>query len=489
MRSFLGYGVLVSLALVPAVFAEVPPELGDAEARWKASMQKFRIPGMAVAVVRDGQTVFAVGLGKRGPDTDAPVTPETVFYAGSVSRTLLSTAAMLLAEGGKLELDAPVKKYLPNFRIADASLSKKLTVRDLLTQSKGLSNAWVGFRGNYGGELDAASFDRLLPKTRAAGAFRDDSLHALLLGRVVEAATGGTWKELVQSRLVTPAKMTRTFLSAKEMYGAADSAVPVEDIDGVFYASRFPKTEGTMHAGGGMGSSAADLGRWVLLNLAGGGAVAPESVLKAMHVPQITLNSQLFLIWRESYGLGWYVGSYGGKRLVHELGGSVGARSHVSFMPNENVGVVVLLNLGGVQGLFADAVACDVYERLLKLGGEDPFAKLGEFLQKNVRASKTAMASSRARPAEGAGLSLPVAAYLGRYVHDDWGTLGVTQQDGELHLALGEFRLGPRTAGVDHFEFDMAGGVRHGQFLLGPNRTVIAAELQLDLRHHSFTKR
>lgn len=489
MRPVVQIAVWLSIFLATPVRAEVPSELADALTRWKPLMEEFRIPGMAVVVVRDGEPVLTVGLGRRDPDKDDPVTADTVFFTGSVTRTFVVTVALLLAQEGKLDLDAPVKKYLPTFQLADSSLTEKLTVRDLITQGKGLDNDAISFRVNCVGQLEDGDMDRLLPKTKSSGGYKDEVLHAVILGRVLESCSGKSWKELVRTRLLEPGKMSRTFLSAKDMYAASDAAVPIEDIGGVFYASRFPKTDGTMHAGGGMGSSAADLAQWLAINMKNDGRIVPTSVFESMHSPQITLNSQMFLIWRESYGWGWNVGSYAGKRLVHELGGTVGARSHVSFMPTERLGVVALANVGGVKGLFLEAVACDVYNRMLKLGGDDPFVKLREFLSKNLKGSPTTEVSSRARPAEGAGLSLPIAAYLGRYVHDDWGTLEVSQKEGELFLSLGEFRMEVRTAGVDHFEFDMAGGVKHGQFLLGPNRKVIAAELQINLLHHSFTKK
>jgi hypothetical protein len=123
------------------------------------------------------------------------------------------------------------------------------------------------------------------------------------------------------------------------------------------------------------------------------------------------------------------------------------------------------------------------------VGGDELFAKLRDFLAKNVRPSLSRVdTSSRARPAEGAGLSLPAAAYVGRYTHEEWGTVEVTTNDGELFLAFGEFLLDMKTAGTDHFEFAMAGGTKHGQFLLGAGKTVASVEMQIDLIHHSFKR-
>ena len=491
MRPHLARIGLFVLGSVVGARAAPPPELADAAARWTPLMKEFRVPGMSVAVVREGEVVYSVGLGRRDPDKDAPVTPDTVFFIGSATRPFVVAVALLLEQEGKLELGAPVKKYLPRFQLADQGLAEKLTVLELITQAKGLKNSWIDFRANATGQLDDAALERLLPKSKASAQFDEDVLHAVLLARVIEVASGKSWKDLVRSRILEPAKMSNTFLTAKTMYGAADAAVAVEDLAGDFFISRFPKTDRTMHAGGGIGSSALDLGRWIILNLGAGSAasVLPEPVRSAMQSPRVPADSQLPLIPRESYAMGWYVGSMGGKRLINELGGSVGARAHVSFMPDAKLGVVVLLNIGGPTSLFADAVACDVYQRLAGTGGDEPFGKLRGFLAKNVRPSTDPVdATSRARPAEGAGLSLPAAAYVGRYSNEDWGTVDVTAEQGELYLSFGELLLDVKTAGIDHFEFPLAGGTKHGQFLLGPGKTISDIDMKVDLVHHRFKR-
>lgn len=470
--------------------AEAPKELSDAGTRWSPLMKEFRVPGMAVAVVREGETIFTIGLGRRDPDKDAPVTPDSVFFIGSGTRPFVVAAAMLLEKDGTLDLSAPVRKYLPTFRIADAQLSEKVTVRDLITQTKGLNNDWIDQRANFSGELDEATMDRLLPKTNAAGKFADNGLHCILLGRVIQAASGKSWQDVVRTRLVEPAKMTHTHFSAKSMYAAPNAVVPVEDIAGDFFASRFPRNEGSMHAGAGMGSSATDLARWLAVNLGAGPELLPETVRTAMQSAQSPLNVPLWIIQRESYGMGWTVGSLEGKKLINELGGTVGSRAHVSFMPEAKVGVVVLMNIGGPAALFADAVACDVYQRLGAIGGEEPFGQLRTFLASNSKPPRNPTdTTSRAKPAEGAGLSLPAETYVGTYVHEDWGTLKVSAQNKELSLTFGAMPLELKTSGTDHFEFETAGGTKRGQFLLGPNKTVTGVDFQIGLVKHTFGRK
>jgi len=149
---------LLAVTTVAAAAAKPPrpltdiPELADRPARWGEVMDLFDVPGMAVAVVRDGQT-YVQCFGARDPKSGDPVTPETLFYIASVTKTFTATAICELADEGRLRLDDPVRKYLPRFQLPDSALTRSITIRDLLCHRYGIDSTPIVFLDAFTGEI------------------------------------------------------------------------------------------------------------------------------------------------------------------------------------------------------------------------------------------------------------------------------------------------------------------------------------------------
>ena len=435
-------------------------------ARWEPLLAETRTPGLAVAVVAGDEVILLEAFGKRDVQKNLPADTNTLFYIASSTKSFVAMAITLLAEEGKLNLDAPVKKYLPRFQLADAKATEAITLRDLLSHRPGLNHPAISFAEAYSGQIDEEKFYRLLATATPRNTFSYSNLHFTLLGRVIQAVTGKHWREFVEQRILKPAGMKRTVCSGRALWSDSNAAT-FTDPRNWNQPILAHKTDRTMHAAGGMAASAADLATWLRLNMnggkVGGKQVIPATVVKKMQEQQIENRSNFGPFERTGYGLGWYTSVYKGRANIHHFGGYEGARAHVSFMPEAGLGVVVVMN---TQGAMPEIIAADIYDKLLGLGAPDMVEMARQrFAQDEARAQQRPQLTGP-NPADG-GLTLAVR-YAGEYAHPDWGTVTVRVDNGRMTMKIGDLdtelfstgenKLKVRHTGTSDAEFTVSGG-------------------------------
>ena len=148
---------------------------------------------------------------------------------------------------------------------------------------------------------------------------------------MIEAVTNKTWKQVVREKILGPAGMDRTFCNTSEVERAGDAALAIQEVGGEWAPALIQKTDRSMNAAGGMNSSAADLARWLRLMI-NEGAIDGKQILskksvREMQEQQVAGGTGFFGIERHGYGLGWYIGSYNGEKLVHQFGSFAGTRA------------------------------------------------------------------------------------------------------------------------------------------------------------------
>ncbi len=425
-------------------------------ARVSAYCEQLHVPGLAVTVVHDDKIVFEKAAGVRNPDTGAPVTLDSMFYIASCTKTYLAMGVVALAAEGRIDLDAPVKTYLPRFELADETLTNTLTVRDLLSHAKGVNHDVIVWLDAFTGQITEQRYYTWLKEATASGTHDYSNVHYTLLGRIVEAVTGQSWKDFLQDQIFDPAGMTRTTCYASRMYADADAAIPTILKDGSFVAATVRKTDRTMHAAGGMGTSAHDLARWLRLNInlgtIDGREILPRGAVREMH----TLQASGSRNWppfigrdTQGHGLGWTVENYRGQPMHGHGGGYVGTSASISFLPGHKLGVAVVANCGG---MVAEALAMDIYNQLLNLEGEDLLPHVKRYADRQIERDQQRQ-STPAGPsvAAGAGLSLKPGAYIGSYTHTDWGTIEVFERNGTLAARVGDLPITLASTGTDTF--------------------------------------
>lgn len=466
-----GSAPAVAAPPAPTISLAEVPELAGLADRWQEAMGDFGVPGLAVAIVRPGRPLVLATFGIRDAEGEAPVTPETMFYIASVTKTYLATLVAALAEDGRLDLDAPVRRYLPQLKLADEALAATVTVRDLLCHRHGINHGGIVWLDAFTGQITESDYFRLLAEAEAAGQIGYSNVHFTLAGRVVEAVTGRPWQEVLQERLLDRAGLDRTTASASRLFGDADHAEPMVNLGGRWQRLALRKTDRTMHAAGGMGTSIRDAARWLELFIGGGAldgapVVAPATMNDLLAFHSLFAKPKGRIRVDMGFALGWQRGTYRPDGPVqYRHGGSYeGTAAEFTFLPERGIGVAVLANAGAGNPLAA-MIEVDVLDRLLHV--DEGTDLLPDYRRQVARLrERTALELPNGpAPSRQLGLSVEPALYVGRYRHADQGVAEIMLVDGGLAGRIGDLPLALHVAAVDSFRVMMAPGmISEGRF-------------------------
>ncbi|MCS5626248.1 MAG: serine hydrolase [Planctomycetes bacterium] len=455
---------LLSILLVP-VF---PGFLSSAEVdveKLSAYIAKARedwgVPGLAVAIVKDGEVVLAGGYGGRELGADKPVDSDTLFAIASNSKAFTSAAIATLVEDGKVAWNDRVKKHLPWFQLYDRYVTDELRVFELLCHRSGLGTysgdlLWYGTR--YSSE-EVVRRARFLPPK---GAFRSDfgysNLMFIAAGEVLKAASGKSWAEYVEEKFFIPLGMKRTRATVRGLEKIDNVATPHGEVMGRLVTFPWVSWD-SMGAAGGVISSVRDMSLWLRMQLAEGHwdghrYFSRESSRKMWKPHMLTGVSAADRKRHPSthfkaYALGWGTQDYLGRKLVRHGGAYDGMYSGVMLVPEEKLGIVVLTNsMTGISHALILRIL-DVY-----LGGKERDWS-SEFLPRENRGRRRKIETQetlvRGRIKD-TKPSLGLAAYGGTYGGPLYGDASIQLEDGRLVL-----RLAPApdlVADLEHLHYD-----------------------------------
>jgi len=461
--------------------------------RWQAAVDELRIPGVAIVVVKGNEVVLLDAIGVCDPTSARRVTPESPFYLASVTKSFTALAIAVLVEEGKVSLDEPVRTYLPRFALRDEALAQKVTVRDLLCHRLGLNSDPIGSAEAYLGNITEDRYYRLLSRVNSRGEFAYSNLHYTLLGRIIAAVTGNTWQDFLDERVFRPLQMRESTCYASKLYANPAAAWPMIEKAGKWELAPLVKNDQVMHAAGGMGASARDLGNWLRFQLTGktpdGRQLISPELLQEVHKQQVTMKKPDTTpggFVRDGYSLGWFTGTFSGRRFVEHGGGYLGTATIVSLLPDEQIGVAVLVNES--RPALPLLVVADVYSQLLDV----PRVDLLPWLRETVAKSRARAAATPERtwqpPGSQHGLTLPSDRYVGTYSSPDWGDATVAQRGDYLTLHVGQLELRWHAQDNDRCEVEFPGEkVMQGRFMLEDGK-VTKLVLATPIRSMEFTK-
>ncbi len=311
------------------------------------SMVEEKIPGIAVVITRDNEITYAKGFGVNSLQKRSPVTPQTVFDLASCSKSFTAMAVLLLWHDGLINLDSPIRQYLPEFRLANQH-AEKITVRQLLQHTSGLPGVFSEPLAFHSGE-DAmqklvAAMQKVHLNRSPGSSFEYSNLNYSLLGALVERVSGITFEEFLGQRIFTPLDMTHTTLYP-------DVAAQMERADGhqlMFgrvVVSNIPFYRSAAPAGWVM-STAEDMGKWLLIHLNDGQIsnrqVIPVEVIKEAHTPGVSFEQNGEEI---AYGMGWFIGrSPNGWPVIWHGGDTPNFVAEIILVPEHKLGVAMLVN-------------------------------------------------------------------------------------------------------------------------------------------------
>lgn len=402
-------------------------------------------PGMAVGVVRDNQIIYTAGFGVTDITTKNHVTPETLFYIASTTKSFTGFAAAMLDYEGILDLDAPFTKYSHGFEFNTSLKDSVITLRDLLTHTHGIEESFpIIFRTAYTGEFtDQLLLDLLenTPPSENGRAFKYGNLGYNITGLVMDEYLGERWQDILDENVFTPLGMNNT--TAFIPTNTNNLAMPHKALSDGFQKTDYVKSEANMHAAGGHVTTVNDLCKWLLVQLNNGNLngeqIFPASIVQETHKIQTMQDRNYSKIHRHGWGLGWDIGTYDGDTLIHRFGGFAGFHSHVSFMPNHEIGVVVLVNNGSLGSYFAEMIAQYIYDYMLnKPGIVEKYDEILTSFKLQAEKARTRIAADCAKRAERSQVfPLPIENYIGEFTNPELGKITITLIDGKLKIKAG----------------------------------------------------
>jgi len=316
----------------------------------KEQMHRLKMPGVSLAIVEGNKIVHMRGFGRARPHGEAP-TPQTPFFIGSLTKSFTALAVMQLVEAGKVDLDAPVQRYLPWFRVADPIASAQITVRHLLNQTSGLPES--------SGDIPLADFDdrpgaterqaralTSLKLTHPVGSVCEYSnMNYNLLGLIIEAASGESFAEYVQEHIFTPLEVSHTYTS-RAMARRNGLAMGHQYWFGIpFAAPNLPIPRGSLPSGG-LISTAEDMARYLITHLNGGRCgdvrVLSEAGIDELHRGVVEYRKMGISAGR--YAMGWFEGAVGQTKIVWHSGTVPDFDAYMALLPDQKKGLVLLFN-------------------------------------------------------------------------------------------------------------------------------------------------
>lgn len=453
--------VLCALLIAPIqLSAQTAPaqiNLDGFDAFVEKVMKEWKVPGLSLAIVKEGKIVYAKGYGFRDVAKKLPVTPDTLFAIGSNSKSFTAAALGILVDEGKLDFDKPVREYLPDFRLHDEYATANLRVRDLVSHQSGLPRHDLLW---YGSPLSRKElFERLRylePSRPVFARYQYNNLMFMVAGVLIERVSGMTWEAFISKRIFEPLAMKTSNTSVNDSKRSADFALPYQEIKGEVKEIPFRNIDAIGPAGS-INSSVNEMSNWLAMQLAkgkfNGKQVISEKSLAENHKPHIIASDQAppyEELFYSSYAMGWAVSTYRGRMFWAHSGGIDGFISQMRVLPKEQLGIVVLTNSGSTA---SQVVLFNILDRALGLSEIDWVQRTKNDQAKAVEAQAKARAADDAARKKDTQPSHPLADYVGEFEHPGYGKLMVTLEGDALKVDLRGFG-----AKLKHYHYDVFQG-------------------------------
>lgn len=449
--------LFTSLAVLFIVFVSgAQVDFRKLDAYYAKALKDWDVPGMSIAIVKDGKVVFSKGYGVKTLGNPEPPDENTLFAIASNSKAFTSAAIAQLVDEGKLDWNDKVRKYIPYFELYDPWVSAETTISDILCHRVGLQT----FSGDLTWYRSGLSVEEIIRRVKylpKAFDFRAgygySNVMYLTAGEVIKKVTGQSWGETIQERFFNPLGMTRSVTAAKDLDKKGNYASP----HALFEDKHKPivwEEWSTVVAMGGIISSVKDMSQWMIFNL-NNGVWNGDTLLSRESRNKMWMPHNTFVVDHtdadnnvhiRGYGLGWGINDYRGRMRVGHTGGYSGMLSAVAMIPDEKLGIVVLTN--GMRPIYGPLVdyTIDVF---LKAPAKDWSA---EALARYKKNKDTRIEERKKAHVVGTKPSLPLEGYAGTYESLNYGEITVKKENDKLKLY---FEHTPDlTATLEHWHYD-----------------------------------
>lgn len=424
------------------------------------ALTELKVPGLALAVIKDKEIVLLKGYGLRDIENKLPMTPDTLLAIGSASKAFTTFALARLTDEGKMSWDQPLRTYIPWFKLSDSLITERITPRDLVTHRSGLPRHDLVWYNNY--DISREEIVRRLAHLQFTADLREkfqyNNLMFLTAGYLLETLTGKSWEQAVKELVFDPLQMKRSNFSVLDSQKDQDFAQP--------YAYRNKNLEkipfriiSNMGPAGSINSSVREMSHWVMVHLNDGKfgetQLLGRATMEDLHLPYtpIAQTPTTTHLSSASYALGWFVDHYRGHQRVYHGGNIDGFSALVSMLPKEGFGFVVLTNRNAT-GL-PELLVRTLTDKLL---GLEPVDWIGEAVRNQARAEeigKQAEQKAQTRRIKGTRPAHALEEYAGTYFHPGYGELKVILKDKKL-----SFIYNGIATPLEHWHYETFNGLR-----------------------------
>lgn len=431
-------------------------------------MKRFEVPGIGVAVVKDGRTVFAKGYGVRKLGMGDRVDEHTLFGIASNTKAFTAAALGILVDEGKVKWDDPVQKHLPAFQLHDPYVTREITIRDLLSHRSGLGLGagdllfWPDTNVSRAQVIAAARW--IQPSSSFRSRYAYNNLAFVVAGEVIAAVSGKSWDDFIRERIFQPLEMREARISSIGIGEGANTAAPHSRgwrLQGELKPIPATRDE-TWAAAAGIKAGLHDLTKWIIVQLnrgehGGGKRLWSESVAREMWTPQTILPiSEGFPALRAAkpsfaaYGLGWSLRDYRGRKIVSHGGGLTGMVTLTTLVPDEKLGIVVLTNQeeGGAMNAVTQTLLDSYFDAPATDWVEAYYSARQSVLQRAAEA-EAKFADARVKDTRP---SLEPSRYAGTYIDPWYGNLELAFDDDKLTARMA--RTPSMVADLEHWHYD-----------------------------------
>jgi CubicO group peptidase (beta-lactamase class C family) len=445
MKKF-NVSLLLLLAFSIPSFAQISDQEVDNVVN--KALTAFNVPGIAVAIVKDGKVILSKGYGIKSIQTNEKVDANTLFGIASNSKAFTTAALAMLVDEGKLKWDDKVISYLPNFKMYNDYVTNEFTIRDLLTHRSGLGLGagdlmiWPG-KSDFTPQDIVQNLQYLKPVSAFRTQFDYDNLLYIVAGEVINKVSGMTWCEFIETQIMKPLDMKNSAASFIRLKDTSNVIAPHVPMDGKLKVIKRYQDQ-ILDPAGGIYSSVNDMSKWMIMQLNNGKYGTENKQLFSvkehteMWTPQTIIPATTkppYNTHFSSYGLGWFLSDVKGYKQVTHTGGLEGIVTQVTLFPELNLGIVVLTNQQ--SGAAFTAITNTIKDSYLGIKSDDYVTIFSNRVKANEKTADKVTEEVWATVAKNKkdNVKIDFNTYIGSY-KDNWlGEIVINEKKGNLYFA------------------------------------------------------
>lgn len=423
--------------------------------------KQWDVPGLAVAVVKDGKVILKKGYGVRELGKPDPVDTQTLFACASTTKAMTAACMGMLVDEGKVKWDDPVVNYLPELQLYDPAATREIKIRDLFIHDTGVGNAdyfWI--------YMDPSSDDILKklkdvkPSYSIRSSFIYQNIFYLAAGKVIEKVSGKPWDQFIRERIFTPLGMNGTVPFLKDRT-SDNYAQPHDLVEGRIHVIEHTSAD-KIGPAGSVWSNIDDISLWMTCMLDSskyaGGRLLSAKTWREMFKPQALVTPGEFYPSQEltkpnwtTYGLGWFQQDYNGKKINFHTGSLAGAVAIHGQLPSDRLGIYVFGNYDHAEVRHALLFrSFDTFGQGSPAVARDWSTDLKKIYDKRRANREKATKDFEAKRVPDTKPSLPFEVYAGKYTSPVYGTLDISLKDNQLIININNFSQ----AALEHWHYD-----------------------------------